>query len=196
MGLPTWATSKLLLYIIAGLLALNLAQGTAFFVQSKLLDAEKTKVTAVQTERDSARSESAEKSDQLRALARVNEANRGVADELARRLKEAVGQEQQTQSILAKAVAERDTARRARAAAETKLSQQRQVTYATDPTCREWGARPVCAAISDSVWQQWEAARSGADAGPDRGGSEAPAGAHRADADRGPAAGPGPGPGG
>ena len=107
-----------------------------------------------------------------RALAEATTANRSNTAsilDLQQRLSEAVGRRQQVQAALAAAEAERDAAKAARNAASAALKAEREKTYATDPSCSAWGARPVCGAISNGLQQQWEdAARPATGGKPDR----------------------------
>lgn len=98
-------------------------------------------------------------------------------DDLAQRLQDEVGRRQETQAILERAENQRDAAKAARDTALSNLKTEREKLYATDATCADWGARPVCAAVSDSLQDQWRrATQPGGDRGQDRGGSKAAAG--------------------
>lgn len=99
----------------------------------------------------------------------ANRSNTASILDLQQRLSDAVGRRQQVQAALAAAEAERDAAKAARNAASAALKAEREKTYATDPSCSAWGARPVCGAISNGLQQQWEdAARPAAGGKPDR----------------------------
>lgn len=99
----------------------------------------------------------------------ANRSNVAVITDLQQRLSDAVGRRQEVQAALAKAEADRDAARAARNAATAALNAQREKTYANDPSCAAWGARPVCGAISDGLQQQWKGAAAPAAGGkPDR----------------------------
>lgn len=105
----------------------------------------------------------------LAAAATANTSNTAVIKDLQQRLSDAVGRRQEVQAALAKAEADRDAARAARNAATAALNAQREKTYANDPSCAAWGARPVCGAISDGLRQQWQdAATPAAGGGKDR----------------------------
>lgn len=123
--------------------------------------------------------------DSAAALYTANQSQTQAIRELQQRLSDAVGQEQRTAEVLQSTTAQRDAERTARQRAETALRAQRDQTYATDSTCAAWGRAPVCAAISDSLRQQWEETRATASGGNGGGGSaQAPAGAHPAAPDR------------
>lgn len=77
---------------------------------------------------------------------------------LQAKLAAAVGQNQQTEAARAQAEADKAQALHDRDAALADLQRQRSATYATDPDAHAWADRPLPAAVSDGLRDQWAAA--------------------------------------
>lgn len=189
-----------LLYASGALLVLSVGLATALVVQDARHAAALAELTTAKQAAEASADIEATKAevflDKLRELAQTNGQQRGVVDDLAHRLKSAIGQAQATARVLADVIEQRDAAHAERDRTLAQLTQLRETLYANDPSCATWGARPVCGALSDSLRDQWTRARTGAgpagDAGPGGGGRGAAAGADRPHPDRSanPAAGP------
>lgn len=187
-----FATAPKPLLWLAGILLLTTlaSAGATWYYHGELADAE----TLATTVDDRHKAEIAAKDLRISELTGANQFEHTVVEELGRRLREAIGQQQQAAQGLATAIDQRDRARRERDHALSQFRQAQEAIYANDEACAEWGARPVCGRISDGVWQRWEDARgSAAPASEDgaAGDPGAPAGADRPDPDRRPAPGAG-----
>lgn len=198
MSIVSKLTVTPLLYLSGGLFVAVLGLSGALWLQNKTHTATVATLEARNTTISADLSVASTAIELLEAnetvLASTNADNATLIDELSRRLGEAVGQEQQTAAINRRVIAERDAARTARARAEAALQRERSTTYETDATCAAWGARPVCGAISDSVFDHWTrtqapATAEGSGEAEDRGSAQAPAGPDRAHPDRNPEAG-------
>lgn len=143
-----WAIGILLLIVIAlaGLLVLQGARHDA-------------KVAALDRDLAGHKQLAEQRGERIGELTRANASTKTANDQLAKMLEDEVRAGQNTAKLLADARQQRDTARSERDAAQTALRNAREVIYATDPTCADWAARPVCGAISDSLSDQWDQAR-------------------------------------
>lgn len=112
----------------------------------------------------------------IKAADDANAAAMATVTDLNRRLTEAIGQNQRTEEANAAALAQLDKARRDRDRYRAEAQRLKEATYATDPTCNEWGARPVCPAISDQLRDQWARAAGGRGEAGSVGGAGAAAG--------------------
>ena len=169
-------TVKPLLWTILALLIALSVLGVLYHARGTELDGMQAKV-------DAAAKVQAQAEANLEAAVKTNASQKGVINDLALRLSNAIGQKQAVEEINATALASRDAAVAARARAETELRRLKETVYATDATCAAWGNQPVCPAISDQLRLQWDNASTG-DRNP-VGGSPGAA----ADPDRTPAAG-------
>lgn len=143
-----WAIGILLL-IVAALAAALVVQGARHDAKVAGLDRDLAGQTQLAEQRAS----------RIGELTRANASTKDANDQLAKMLEDEVRAGQNTAKLLADARQQRDTARSERDAAQTALRNAREVIYATDPTCADWAARPVCGAISDSLSDQWNQAR-------------------------------------
>lgn len=134
-------------------------------------------MAAVEGQRDVATNERNTLQRAFDTMDKANSTNVDNVKQLAQALKNQIGREQAVQRALATASDSLTQARERAAAYQSQLRAQREATYATDSTCGEWGRAPVCAAISGSLFDQWEAARNAG--GNDRAGGQAGAAAGR-----------------
>ena len=110
----------------------------------------------------------------LREVVAANTAADTAILDLRSRLDTCVGQAQDVETAIGDAIAERDAATIERDRLREQLQKAREADYAEDPTCRAWGATPVCGRVTRRVREQWDAARGGDEAG-GGGRAEAPA---------------------
>ena len=112
----------------------------------------------------------------ITAAGEANAASQAAIEDLKQRLADAIGQNQRTEEANAAAMAQLAAARRDRDRYRAEAQRLKEATYATDPTCNEWGARPVCPAISDQLRDRWARAASGGGEAGSGGSAGAPAG--------------------
>ena len=149
-------TVKPLLWASGILLVGVVALAGALVVQGARHDA---KVAALDRDLAGQTQLAGQRAGRIDELTRANESTGLANQQLAKMLDDEVKAGQNTAKLLADARAARDTARTERDAAQTALRKAREVIYATDDSCADWGARPVCGAISDSLSDQWDQAR-------------------------------------
>ncbi len=163
MGIMSKITVKPLLYVIAALALVIVGMGVKMRLDASAhavrISAYSSALAKMTANRDQYRSLAEQRGERIQQVNGANRSNLTTIATLEDKLEQAVGQEQQTAAALAKAITERNAARSARDSALDKLRKDRETTYATDPTCADWGARPVCAAISDSLQLEWDQAR-------------------------------------
>ena len=159
MGIARIVTAgwtKGLLYAIGVLLLIVIALSGLIVVKDARHDAT---VSDLKGKLDGQTQLAGQRGERIGELTGANASTKTANDKLAAMLAAEVGKRQDTDRALAEARAARDTARSERDAAQTALRKTREVIYATDPTCADWAARPVCGAISDSLSDQWDQAR-------------------------------------
>lgn len=110
------------------------------------------------------------------AAGEANAESQLVIADLKQRLADAIGQNQRTEEANAAALAQLAAARRDRDRYRAEAQRLKEATYATDPTCADWGARPVCPAISDQLRDRWARAAGGGGEAGSGGSAGAPAG--------------------
>ena len=169
-----WAVG-ILLVLAVGLIGALVVQGARHSAVVAGLEAQ---VTTGATDLASAKHDLGVTGQALNNALQTNLSMKTSVDDLAQRLQDEVGRRQNTQAVLEQAEQQRDAARSARDSAINTLKTEREKLYATDATCADWGQRPVCAAVSGSVQDQWRrAAGPGGDGGQGGGGGKAAAGA-------------------
>lgn len=182
MNILSKLTVKPLLWTSGILLVVAIALAGALVVQSAWNSAEvaglEAKVASTDAALTLAKHDLAVTGKSLNNALQTNLSMKTSVDDLAQRLQDEVGRRQNTQAALEQAEHQRDAARSSRDTAIHNLKTEREKLYATDATCADWGARPVCAAVSDSLQEQWGRATSpGGDRGQGGGGGQAAAGA-------------------
>jgi hypothetical protein len=91
----------------------------------------------------------------------ANAANLEAVSLLATRLQQEVQLKQDVQAALARTRRDLSTSRQALTMALDNLAKAKESAYATEPSCADWAARPVCSAVTRSVLDQYEALRRG-----------------------------------
>lgn len=188
MNILSKLTVKPLLWAVGILLVVASGLAIALFVQGAhhgaVVSKLEAKVTTTKASLDSAEHDLSVTGKSLSNALQSNLSMKGSVDDLVRRLQEEVGRRQNTQAVLEQAENQRDAARAARDSAINTLKTEREKLYATDATCADWGARPVCPAVSGSLPEQWRRATTpGGNRGQGGGGSQAPAGADQRNPD-------------
>jgi hypothetical protein len=118
-------------------------------------------IEALEAERDGWKEVAATQAESIASLDAANRSNLTNVHDLATRLSEAIGKNQDTEAALAKARQEAANAKRAATQALDNLRKSRETLYAQDDDCRAWAAQPVCRAVSDSLRQQWSQVGTG-----------------------------------
>lgn len=158
------------LLIACGVLLLALAVVTALYVgRGTTIDAQATTITQLQGQVKAG-------NDAVAEAKRVNKTQKATIKDLVDRIDELVGQAHDLEEARRAALAERDRARQERDRRHREVQQLKEKIYATDQDCADWGARPVCAAITDQLRLEWGDAHRRTDRDGAARGAAAPAG--------------------
>lgn len=138
---PLLIAIGVLLLALAVLTALYTSRGATLAAQAETIRAQEATITTAR--------------DTILAAEAANQAAMATIADLNTRLADAIGQNQRVEEANAAARAALAKAQRDRNRYLAELNRLKEATYATDPDCAEWGARPVCPAISDQLRDQW-----------------------------------------
>lgn len=144
------------LLIACGVLLLALTVVTALYVgRGQTIDAQAATITQLQGQVTAA-------NEAVATAKQVNTNQTAKIKSLVSRIGELVGQAHDLEQARRKALAERDRARQERDRRHREVQQLKEKIYATDQDCADWGARPVCAAITDQLRLEWSDSQHGA----------------------------------
>lgn len=145
------------LLIACGVLLLALSVVTMLYVgRGQTIDAQAATITQLQGQVTAA-------NESVAAATRVNSGQTEKIRELVTRIRGLVGQNEELEEARRAALAERDRARLERDRRHREVQQLKEKIYANDQDCADWGARPVCAALTDQLRLEWGDAHRGAD---------------------------------
>lgn len=140
-------------------------RGTTIDAQQVTIDTQEGRITSLTADNQT--------------LKDANDHQTGVIDTLAEKFKALVGKNQELETARADAVKGKEAAVAKLNRYQSSIQQQRQVIYANDANCKDWAARPVCPAVSDSLRDEWQKANDNSGENPAAGNPNPPIGGNR-----------------